>query len=190
MKKSFYTLAAISSAVMALSACGTSSNNHKHGGMVDAPAPTAPAVHAHHNRTSTQVSVSPQQAIAIAQKQAGGQATEVHLKGKYGTPVYEVEVRNGQNEHTVYVDAASGKVMGSKLETEWKSMRQTAVSLERAMEIAQSKVSGRVLEAERDSKRGQIVYKVEILSADNIPYKVIIDADNGNVLASYVDYDD
>lgn len=190
MKKSFYTLAAISSAVMALSACGTSSNNHKHSGMVDAPAPTAPAVHTHHNRAPAQVSVSPQQAIGIAQKQAGGQATEISLKGKYGNPVYKVEVRNGQREHTVYIDASNGSVRGGKLETEWKPMRQTAVSLERAMEIAQGKINGRVLDAERDSKRGQIVYKVEVLSADNVPHKVIIDADNGSVLASYVDYDD
>lgn len=171
--KKLHSLAAACATIMALSTLSTASAAPRHG-----------------VETAAQVAVSPAQAISAAQKQVGGQATELHLKGKYGTPVYEVEVRSGQREHTVYVDAVSGKVVGSKVETEWKPVRQTAVSLERAMQIAQGKINGRVLEAERDSKRGQIVYKVEILSADNVPYKVIIDADNGNVLASFVDYDD
>ncbi|MDO4226495.1 PepSY domain-containing protein [Neisseria sp.] len=137
-----------------------------------------------------QTQVTPAQAIAAAQKQAGGQATEIQLKGKYGTPVYHVEVRNGQQEHTVYVDAVSGKVVGSKAETEWKPARKAAVSLERAIQAAQSTVQGRVMEAERDSNRGQLVYKVDILGADNVPHKVIVDADSGKVLNSFVDYDD
>mgnify|MGYP003587877237 CR=1 FL=1 len=137
-----------------------------------------------------QTRVSPEQAIATAQKQVGGQATDVQLQGKYGTPVYKVEVRNGTQEHTLYIDAASGQVLSSKVETEWKPVRQTAVSLERAIQIAQGKVQGRVIEAERDNSRGQVVYKVEILAANNVPHKVVVDANNGSVLASYVDYDD
>ena len=137
-----------------------------------------------------QTKVSPEQAIATAQKQVGGQATDVQLQGKYGTPVYKVEVRNGTQEHTLYIDAASGKVLGSKVETEWKPVRQTAVSLERAIQIAQGKIQGRVMQAERDNSRGQVVYKVEILAANNVPHKVVVDASNGRVLASYVDYND
>lgn len=191
MKKNLYTLATAGAAFMALTACGASvastAASAQQDGMAGQPsyASAAPQVQA-----PVKVAVSAAQAIATAQKQAGGQATELHLKGKYGTPVYEVEVRNGQREHTVYVDAASGKVLGNKVETEWKPLRQTAVSLERAISIAQGKINGRILEAERDTNRGQVVYKVEILSTDNVPYKVIVDADNGSVLASFVDYDD
>ena len=89
------------------------------------------------------------------------------------------------------LDAASGKVLGSKVDTEWKPVRQTAVSLERAIQIAQGKIQGRVMEAERDrSLLGQVVYKVDILAANNVPHKVVVDASNGRVLASYVDYND
>ena len=138
-----------------------------------------------------QTKVSAEQAIATAQKLVGGQATDVQLQGKYGTPVYKVEVRNGTQEHTLYIDAASGKVLGSKVDTEWKPVRQTAVSLERAIQIAQGKIQGRVMEAERDrSLLGQVVYKVDILAANNVPHKVVVDASNGRVLASYVDYND
>lgn len=137
-----------------------------------------------------QTKVSPEQAIATAQKQVGGQATDIKLKGKYGTPAYKVELRNGNQEHTLYIDATSGQVVGNKVETEWKPVRPTAISLERAIQIAQGKVKGRVMEAERDHNRGQVVYKVEILAADNVPHKVVVDANNGNVLASYIDYDD
>ena len=137
-----------------------------------------------------QTKITPEQAIATAQKQAGGQATEIKLKGKYGNPVYNVEVRNGNQEHTIYIDAVSGQVVGNKMETEWKPSRKTAISLERAIQIAQNRVKGRVMEAERDNRRGQSVYKVDILSADNMPYKVVLDADSGKVLSSYIDYDD
>lgn len=137
-----------------------------------------------------QTKVSPEQAIATAQKQVGGQATDIKLKGKYGTPAYKVELRNGNQEHTLYIDATSGQVVGNKVETEWKPVRPTAISLERAIQIAQGKVKGRVMEAERDHNRGQVVYKVEILAADNVPHKVVVDANNGKVLTSYIDYDD
>ena len=100
MKKQHCTLAAITAAVLALSAC----NAHA-APKAGAPAPQA-AAHRH-----AAVSVTPLQAIAAAQKQAGGQANEVKLKGKHGTPVYEVEVRNGQTEHTVYVDAANASIV-------------------------------------------------------------------------------
>ena len=47
------------------------------------------------------------------------------------------------------------------------------------------------MEAERDrSLLGQVVYKVDILAANNVPHKVVVDASNGRVLASYVDYND
>ena len=137
-----------------------------------------------------QTKVSPEQAIATAQKQVGGQATDIKLKGKYGTPAYKVELRNGNQEHTLYIDATSGQVVGNKVETEWKPVRPTAISLGRAIQIAQGKVKGRVMEAERDHNRGQVVYKVEILAADNVPHKVVVDANNGKVLTSYIDYDD
>ena len=137
-----------------------------------------------------QTQVSAAQAIATAQKLVGSQATDVQLQGKYGTPVYKVEVRNGTQEHTLYIDAASGNVLDRKVDTEWKPVRRTAVSLERAIQIAQGNIQGRVMEAERDWSLGQVVYEVRILAANNVPHKVVVDASNGRVLASYVDYND
>lgn len=139
---------------------------------------------------AAQTRVSPEQAIAAAQKQVGGQATEIKLKDKYGSPAYEVDVRNGNQEHTLRINAVSGQVLGSKVEAKRKPARQAAISLERAMQIALGKVNGRVMEAERDNNRNQVVYKVKVLATDNVLHKVVIDANNGNVLASNVDYDD
>ena len=123
---------------------------------------------------AAQTRVTPEQAIATAQKQVGGQATEIKLKDKYGTPTYEVD----------------GQVLGSKVETKRKPAGQAAISLERAMQIALGKVNGRVMEAERDNNRDQVVYKVKVLATDNVLHKVVIDANSGNVLSSNVDYDD
>ncbi|MFS6937837.1 PepSY domain-containing protein [Neisseria animaloris] len=136
-----------------------------------------------------QVKVSPVQALNIAQKQVKGKATEVHLKNPYGNPAYEVEVRDGQQEHSVFVDAVNGKVLGSKTKHKMKLAGSPAVSLERAIQIAHGKVGGQVLEADLDYKAGRALYEVEVLSADRVPYKVIVDAENGSVINSYVDYD-
>ena len=139
---------------------------------------------------AAQTRVSPEQAIATAQKQVGGQATDIKLKDKYGTPAYEVDVRNGDQEHTLRIDAVSGQVLDSKVETKRRPARQAAISLERAIQIAQGKVNGRVMEAERDTNRDQVVYKAKVLATDNVTHKVVIDANNGNVLTSNVDHDD
>ena len=139
---------------------------------------------------AAQTRVTPEQAIATAQKQVGGQATDIKLKDKYGTPAYEVDVRNGDQEHTLRIDAVSGQVLDSKVETKRRPARQAAISLERAIQIAQGKVNGRVMEAERDNNRDQVVYKVKVLATDNVLHKVVIDANSGNVLSSNVDYDD
>ena len=139
---------------------------------------------------AAQTRVTPEQAIATAQKQVGGQATDIKLKDKYGTPAYEVDVRNGDQEHTLRIDAVSGQVLDSKVETKRRPARQAAISLERAIQIAQGKVNGRVMEAERDTNRDQVVYKAKVLATDNVTHKVVIDANNGNVLTSNVDHDD
>ena len=139
---------------------------------------------------AAQTRVTPEQAIATAQKQVGGQATDIKLKDKYGTPAYEVDVRNGDQEHTLRIDAVSGQVLDSKVETKRRPARQAAISLERAIQIAQGKVNGRVMEAERDTNRDQVVYKAKVLATDNVLHKVVIDANNGNVLTSNVDHDD
>ena len=139
---------------------------------------------------ATQAKIQAVQAIDIAQKQFGGKATDLELKRSHGAPAYEVELRDGAKEHSVYIDAISGKVLGSKTENERKSAVSPAISLERAIEIAQGKVSGQVLDAELDDDRGRIRYEVKILSAaDRVQHKVIIDANNGNVVTSYIDRD-
>lgn len=139
---------------------------------------------------AAQVKVSPTQAIATAQKQAPGKATELQLKGRYGTPMYKVKIHQNNQEHTVHVDAMSGNILGVRTEHEWKPARPATIELAQAIQTAQNTVKGTVLEAELDSKRGMLFYKVEILAANHMQHKVIVDALNGKVLESYIDYDD
>ena len=68
--------------------------------------------------------------------------------------------------------------------------RPATIELAQAIQTAQNAVKGSVLEAELDSKRGMLFYKVEILAANHMQHKVIVDALNGKVLESYIDYDD
>lgn len=172
MKARFHILATATAVFLAVSSSAAFANDH------------------HKIQAVSQTKISPSQAIAAAKKQADGQPIELQLNNKYGHPTYEVEIRNGNQEHTIYIDGVNGQMVGNKTETEHKPFQKTSISLEQAIQIAQGQVAGQIMEAERDVSRGQTIYQIEIFTADNIPHKVVIDAENGKVLASHVDYDD
>lgn len=150
---------------------------------------TVPAF-ADYNRPVAETKITALQALATAEKQAGGRPTEVDLENKHTQPVYKVELRNGDQEHKVHIDALSGQIISSRMEVKQRPAVAATVSLARAIEIAQRQVSGRVMQAEYEHVRGQQLVKVEILNRENVPYKVFIDAQSGKVLSSHVDYDD
>lgn len=179
MTTRFKTLAAVAAASLLMSGYALADKRH----------PQYEGFHKY-AAAAAQVKVTPAQAIATAQKQAPGKATELQLKGRYGTPVYKVEIHQNNQEHTVHVDAISGNILGVRTEHEWKPARPVTIELAHAIQTAQNTVKGSVLEAELDSKRGMLFYKVEILAANNVQHKVIVDASSGKVLESYVDYDD
>ncbi|WP_028021669.1 PepSY domain-containing protein [Enterovibrio calviensis] len=62
------------------------------------------------------------------------------------------------------------------------SLNQDAVSLLQAVEIAKNETGAVALEAERDMKKGQAVYEIELASADGQELKTIIDAQTGDVI--------
>ncbi|EGV36882.1 PepSY domain-containing protein [Neisseria weaveri] len=135
------------------------------------------------------VAVKPVQAIEAAKKQFGGYATNLDLKNKYGSVVYKIELRNGNQEHDVVIDAQSGKVLSHRVENEWKPARSHKISMEKAINIAAAKVLGQVFDADLDNDYGRGRYEVKILSTDNVPHKVVVDSDSGEIIFSGVDYD-
>ena len=129
-------------------------------------------------------------AILVAQNQTKGYATDFEIQGGHLGSVYEIETFNGRLEHKVLVDAKSGQVLFSRAEREFKRKGQPAISLDKAIEIAQQSVAGQVFDASLDREYIGSHYEVKVIGADGQPHEVVVDAQTGQVLQSFVDYDD
>ena len=73
-----------------------------------------------HNRAPVDVSkatVTMSQAIATAEKQAGGKATRAKLENETGKLLYEVKVAGKDKTTEVKVDATDGKVLAMGADT-------------------------------------------------------------------------
>lgn len=73
-----------------------------------------------------------------------------------------------------------------------QSMNQDAFSLLQAVEVAQNNTGGVALEADRDIKRGEAVYEVELAGKNGMEIKAVINASTGEVIKtqSRRDHDD
>ncbi|MCP1660115.1 PepSY domain-containing protein [Neisseria perflava] len=129
------------------------------------------------------------QAVQAAQGSVNGQAAEVGFKHKNGQSYYEVEVLSGGKTHEIKVDAASGKILAQKTESESKAQAKTGVSLQQAIAAAEAKTGGRAKKTELKAKNGQTVYKVETVNAAKQKYEVAVNAANGSVISSQIDND-
>jgi uncharacterized membrane protein YkoI len=73
-----------------------------------------------HDRTpvdASKATVTMSQAIATAEQQAGGKATNAKLESETGKLLYEVKVAGKDKVTEVKVDAADGKVLSSDADT-------------------------------------------------------------------------
>ena len=55
--------------------------------------------------------ISRDKAIAIAKQKANGTVTKVELDYEKGTPIYEIEIRNGYIEYEFKINAQTGKII-------------------------------------------------------------------------------
>ena len=159
---------------------------------------TTGAVAATNGMTSTkaaqfaQAKVSTSQAIDAAERKVGGHASEVDFKHKNGSSYYKVEVLANQQKHEVKIDANSGQVLSSEVETEQdsdhvKNATPPAISLKQAIAAAEAKTGGRAKEADLERKNDQVYYDVEVLVNNGQKQKVKVDAANGAVLSVKVE---
>lgn len=132
--------------------------------------------------------ISATQAVEAAQSETGGRAVEVGFKHKNSQSYYEVEVLTANEAREVRVDAASGKVLDSKVEkdSDGKAQVQAGITLQQAIAAAEAKTQGRAKEADLKEKNGQTVYEVETV-AGNQKYETRVNAADGSILSSQTD---
>lgn len=64
---------------------------------------------------------------------------------------------------------------------------QRQMEMEDAIAIARERVPGRVVKAELERRRGQLVYEIDIVTNQGVTYEVIVDETSGMVLSVEVD---
>lgn len=138
--------------------------------------------------------ISTSRAMKIAlEKVGGGRVTDIERDWEGGRYIYDVEVRKDHKEYDVRIDAKTGKVIFSRLDSDYVGSGQDNninISYGRARSIALKSVGGgHVTDIERDWSYGKYVYDVEVHKGYR-EYTVKISAKTGKVLAKHVEYDD
>ena len=64
---------------------------------------------------------------------------------------------------------------------------QRRISMVEAMNIALEQVPGQVVKIELDTKKGVLVYEVDIITSQGVKYEVVIDVDTGRIIEIELD---
>lgn len=110
----------------------------------------------------------------------GGSIITSNLDSEDG--VYEVKVRNGKYEYELEIDATSGEILKQQKEAvEYNSLSDSTalIGVEKAKQIALSKVSGTISSATYDQEDG--VYEVSVIS-NGYGYDFDINAQTGEII--------
>jgi len=132
-------------------------------------------------------------AIITAEKQANGFATEAELEIEGGKAVYEIETVSKFGPIEARIDADTGIVLEAKPEDRDDVQLAVIEALPQrmiaAIEAAEATTGGTAMEAELESENNRRVFEVELASSDGQITRAIVDAQTGEVQASFKDED-
>jgi uncharacterized membrane protein YkoI len=144
--------------------------------------------------------VTPQQAIAAAEQNAGGHAMRIDFKHEKGADLYRVKVLVNGAAEIVKIDSSSGKVLSSEkpgivervLEREDKNevtkLQNAKTTFVAAIDAAEKQTGGKTVEARVEDEDGHLAYEVQTVK-DKTKQRVRVDVDTGQVVASTGDED-
>lgn len=117
--------------------------------------------------TATVKTVEEVRSLLISQNK--GEIISITLRENLGTPQYIVETSSNETKKTIVVDAKTGKIISEKAEETIKSPKPTlpaVISKEKAIEIAQSELSGNLTSVAFHETSDGGYYLVEIKDSD------------------------
>ncbi len=136
--------------------------------------------------------ISANQAVDLALKQVSGQAVSVDFEHKLGDvgeisgaagKRYEVDIISANGEkHEVGIDADSGQMLYNKTKTSKRIYQAPTVSLQQAIQTAQTKTGGMVKDAELDHEDGVLHYEIKTVAQNGAKQKVWIDSTTGQIV--------
>jgi uncharacterized membrane protein YkoI len=143
--------------------------------------------------------ITAQKAEEIALTKAEGIVESVELENRLGQRYFDVDIENGHTDYDIHIDAYNGKVLSVKenidLDDDWnddsdqalKTTNKNLLSSEKAIEIAEKAVNGKVIEMDKDEDDGRMIYEFE-LKTNKGKVDLELDAVTGDVLS--MEYDD
>lgn len=134
------------------------------------------------------------QAIEQVERETNGTVIEAELDDDDDMYFYELGVVTEQGIERVYLNPASGAVVGRRAPgmatgqaKRGEAVRNAGIGLIEAIRIAEERTGGKAVEIDLDRERGGYVYEVKTIQA-GLEHEVEIDAQNGEIL--HVDQDD
>ena len=143
--------------------------------------------------TGLQAAITSKEALNIAEKNfPGSSVKDIEMNVKKGVTFYKIESFKDGVKQEIKIDANSGQIVKVEnknkkhiLPNETVDFSKFTLSIDDAVAKAQALEAGWSLdEAELDNKNGAWIYKVE-LKRDGSEKKVIIDAQNGEIIGNY-----
>ncbi|MFJ9729623.1 PepSY domain-containing protein [Streptomyces sp. NPDC101209] len=129
------------------------------------------------------------QAADAAAKSVTGTVTSVELEGHQGKAAWKVDIVDSKGtEHEVTVNAADGKVTGSKADQDDDhdaiAAKSAKTELAQAVNTALGKVPGTATSAELDDHNGRAAWHVDVTDTKGTEHEVTVDAQSGKVTAA------
>lgn len=130
------------------------------------------------------------EAEKVAQAKVNGIVESVELESEFDNKYYEVEIEKENIDYDIHVEAYTGKIISVKEERdddrkeivkETETSNQNLLSREKAIEIAEKAVNGKVIEMDRDEENGRIIYEFELATSTG-EAELKLDASTGKVL--------
>lgn len=133
------------------------------------------------------VQTKPEDAIKTAKSSFDGDVKQVEYKKENGQWVYDIDLRNNNEEAEVKVSDKDNKVLNTKKEQEMDNDNDKtinygdAIDFKEAVKKAQDQQKGDLKKWSLDNDDGQFVYNIELMT-DNGEQELVLDAKSGEVL--------
>ncbi|HEC2207704.1 TPA: PepSY domain-containing protein [Staphylococcus delphini] len=133
------------------------------------------------------VKTTPEDAIKTAKSSFDGDVKQVEYKKENGQWVYDIDLRNNNEEAEVKVSDKDNKVLNTKKEKEMDNDNDKtinygdAIDFKEAVKKAQDQQKGDLKKWSLDNDDGQFVYNIELMT-DSGEQELVLDAKSGEVL--------
>lgn len=129
------------------------------------------------------------EAIQIAQKEFPGVVLEIEREKNNGRTIFEIKlVANGEKAE-LELDAMSGKIDAIQVESDKEADRKYSgvpLSMVEAIQIAQGKFKGAVIDAELDLDDGRYEYEMKLVG-NGTKVEITVDGKTGDIIEYDVD---